>query len=188
MKIAVFCASANGIDPKYFEAARSLGRWIGKSKGKLVYGGTNVGLMREVATSTFSNGGEVMGIIPRCILEKGVAAESYCQLVVAEDMKERKHLLRENADAFIALPGGWGTLEEITEVITLKQLGVHCKPILFLNTDGFYDTFFQFIRNIREEGFISENYDQIYTVVYSAEEAMEYLQSYEATEVQAKYK
>lgn len=188
MRIAVFCASSNRIAPQFFEAARSLGTWIGKSGNKLVYGGTNVGLMNEVALATFENGGEVMGIIPRCIQERGISAASFCQLVVAEDMKERKHLLRENADAFVALPGGWGTLEEITEVITLKQLGIHHKPIVFLNTSGFYETFFRFIEDIRAEGFISGSYDHLYTVVNTAEEALDYIQNYRPSEIELKYK
>ncbi len=102
-------------------------------------------------------------------------------------MKERKHLLRENADAFVALPGGWGTLEEITEVITLKQLGIHRKPIVFLNTSGFYDTFFRFIESIRMEGFVSGSYDNLYTVVNTAEEVWDYLQNYRISEMELKY-
>ena len=166
MQIAVFCASSNRIDHKFFEAARNLGALIGRSGNKLVYGGTNVGLMNEVAVATFENGGEV---------------------IVAADMKERKHLLRENADAFVALPGGWGTLEEITEVITLKQLGIHRKPIVFLNTSGFYDTFFRFIESIRMEGFVSGSYDNLYTVVNTAEEVWDYLQNYRISEMELKY-
>ena len=187
MQIAVFCASSNRIDHKFFEAARNLGALIGRSGNKLVYGGTNVGLMNEVAVATFENGGEVIGIIPRCIQEKGISAGCFCHLMVAADMKERKHLLRENADAFVALPGGWGTLEEITEVITLKQLGIHRKPIVFLNTSCFYDTFFRFIESIRMEGFVSGSYDNLYTVVNTAEEVWDYLQNYRISEMELKY-
>ena len=145
MRVAVFCASANEVEPCYFREAGRLGKRIGELGWQLIYGGTNIGLMREVADATIRQGGEVTGIIPECIRDRGVAAGGLKQLIVAPDMKERKHLLREHADAFIALPGGWGTLEEITEVITLKQLGQHNKPIVFLNTAGYYKLFFEFI-------------------------------------------
>lgn len=108
-----------------------------------------MGLMKEVAEATIRFGGEVTGIIPECIYKKGVAAKLN-HLIIASDMKERKYLLREQADAFIALPGGWGTLEEITEVITLKQLEEHHKPILFLNTAGFFMTIFRIYSNHTE--------------------------------------
>lgn len=175
MKIAVFCASANGVDQLYFEDARKLGERIGKLNWHLVYGGTNVGLMKEVAEATGMNGGRVTGIITECISRRGVAAEGLDQLIVAPDMKERKYLLRENADAFVALPGGWGTLEEITEVITLKQLGEHHKPVVFLNTGGFYNDFLCFIGKITSQGFVSPLYNQLYQVADDVDEVIRYL-------------
>ena len=102
-------------------------------------------------------------------------------------MKERKSMMREKADAFIALPGGWGTLEEITEVITLKQLGIHNKPVIFLNTNDFYEYFFLFISNIRKEGFVSEAYDGLYTVVNTVEEAVAYIKNYRVKDFSSKY-
>lgn len=170
MKVAVFCASANDIDPAFFEDARKLGKRIGELGWELVYGGTNMGLMREVACATKINGGKVIGIIPENISQMGVTATDLDCLIVAPDMKERKHLLQEHADAFIALPGGWGTLDEVTEVITLKQLNEHQKPIVFLNTKGFYDQFMGFIRNIREQEFISPAYDHLYQIAEDVEE------------------
>lgn len=187
MKVAVFCASANDVNPVFFEDSRNLGKKIGELGWQLVYGGTNIGLMREVADSTIANGGEVTGIIPECIHRRGVAATEISQLIVAPDMKERKHLLRENADAFVALPGGWGTLEEISEVITLKQLGEHLKPIVFLNTAGFYDGFLDFIDHIRKQGFVSAAYDHLYYVADSVEEAIQYLREYKSGPTVSKY-
>ncbi len=186
MKIAVFCASADNINDIYKEEARKLGQRIGQMKWHLVYGGTNIGLMRVVADAAINNGGKITGIIPECILEKGVAAK-VGELIVVPDMKERKHLLREESDAFIALPGGWGTLEEITEVITLKQLRQHNKPIVFLNTGGYYDRFLDFISEAGKEGFISGNYDQIYFVTDSVEKAIGYIRTYQKQEIQGKY-
>lgn len=187
MKIAVFCASANDVERVYFEDARELGRRIGESGWQLVYGGTNVGLMREVAEATMLYKGEVTGIIPECISKRGVAATGLDHLIIAPDMKERKHLLREHADAFIAMPGGWGTLEEITEVITLKQLGEHSKPIVFLNTAGFYNGFIDFIGNLRGQGFVSPAYDNLYFVSESVEGAIEYIRNYQPDRITSKY-
>ena len=116
-----------------------------------------------------------------------MAAQGITELIGAPDMKERKRMMREQADAFIALPGGWGTLEEITEVITLKQLGVHNKPIVFINTNDFYEYFFLFINNIRKEGFVSNAYDGLYTVVNDVEEALAYIKKYKAKEFSSKY-
>ena len=179
MKICVFCASSESVDNVYFKAAADLGKEIVTRGWGLLYGGTNCGLM--------NGGGEVTGIIPQCIVDRGVSAEGISELIVAPDMKERKSMMREKADAFIALPGGWGTLEEITEVITLKQLGIHNKPIIFLNTNDFYEYFFLFINNIRKEGFVSKAYDGLYVVVSTVEEAVEYIENYQAKDFSSKY-
>lgn len=187
MNVAVFCASANGVGSVYFDDARKLGETIGSRGWKLVYGGTCVGLMHQVAAATIYCGGKAIGVIPECIKSRGVAAEGLDELVVASDMKERKHLLRTYADAFVALPGGWGTLEEITEVITLKQLGQHNKPIVFLNTDGFYDGLWEFIASIREKGFVASVYDKLYYVAHTVEEVLDYLEGYQVTENVSKY-
>ncbi len=187
MRIAVFCASAEGIGPVYIEAARKLGRNIGEAGYELVYGGTNVGLMGIVANATMDYGGRVTGIIPECISRRGVAAQGLDCLIEAIDMKERKVLLREQADAFVALPGGWGTLEEIIEVITLKQLGEHSKPIVFLNIAGFYDGLWRFIGDIRKQGFISSAYDCLYEVIGEVDKVIPYLQQYKEISVVQKY-
>lgn len=187
MNICVFCASADGIEEVYFEDARRLGNQIGDRNWTLVYGGTNCGLMKEVARATIVRGGKAIGVIPECIQARGVVAVDASELLIAPDMKERKRMLRERADAFIALPGGWGTLEEITEVITLKQLGCHNKPVVFVNTGGFYDLFFKFIRDIRSKGFISPAYDSLYKVVDTIEEAVEYAGKYKAEAMSDKY-
>ena len=187
MKICVFCASSESVDDVYFEAAADLGKEIVMQGWELLYGGTNCGLMREVSDAVKNSGGKVTGIIPQCIVDRGVSAEGISELIVTSDMKERKSMMREKADAFIALPGGWGTLEEITEVITLKQLGIHNKPIIFLNTNDFYEYFFLFINNIRKEGFVSKAYDGLYVVVSTVEEAVEYIENYQAKDFSSKY-
>lgn len=187
MNVVVFCASANGIGSVYFDDARKLGEAIGGRAWKLVYGGTCVGLMDQVAITVMNCGGKAIGVIPECIKSCGVAAEGLDELVVVQDMQERKCLLRTYGDAFIALPGGWGTLDEITEVITLKQLGEHNKPVVFLNTDGFYDVFLDFIADIRAKGFVGPQYDELYFVAYSVDEVMDYLDSYQVVKNTSKY-
>lgn len=187
MNIAVFCASAENLSPVFPETARHLGQEIGRRGWHLVYGGTNQGLMREVASGAWEAGGGVTGIVPECIRAKGVAAEACGKLIVTPGMKERKQLIRDYADAFVALPGGWGTLEEITEVITLKQLGLHHKPVVFLNADGFYDRFFDFIRDIRHAGFISESYASLYEITADVGETVDYIQRYRPAAFGSKY-
>lgn len=187
MKIAVFCASAD-VAPVYVEATRQLGEQIGDAGDELVYGGTNTGLMAVVADATMSRGGRVTGIIPECIARRGVTAQGLDCLIEAADMKERKALLREHSDAFVVLPGGWGTLEEITEVITLKQLGEHGKPIVFLNIAGFYDGLFDFIGHIKAQGFVSSAYDNLYEVFSRVDNVIPYLRQYKPPFVVHKYK
>ena len=187
MKLAVFCASAKQLEREYLEAAEEVGKLIGEARGELIYGGTNLGLMKVVADATIKHGGSVTGIIPTCIADRGVAAEGLNRLLVVADMKERKALMREEADGFIALPGGWGTLEEIIETITLKQLGEHRKPIMFLNIAGFYDGFLNFIKEITRQGFVSSAYQDLYVVLQRVEEVKPYLEQYREKEVSAKY-
>lgn len=187
MNVCVFCASADHIAEAYFTDALKLGTGIAGRSWNLVYGGTSCGLMQKVAEATKAARGKVTGIIPECIHDRGIAAKNADELLVAPDMKERKRMMREHSDAFVALAGGWGTLEEITEVITLKQLGCHNKPIVFINTCGYYDKFFEFIRESREQGFISPAYDNLYQVVGDAEEAFDYLEHYKGEAVVNKY-
>ena len=187
MNIAVYCASANHIDEKYFKAAEDLGIEIGRRKGRLIYGGTRVGLMKQVADAVKSHGGKVTGIIPECIYNRGVAVNDIDELVITPDMTSRKSKLQSYADAFIALPGGWGTLEEIIEMISSKQLKYHHKPIVFLNINGFYDTFFTFIQTIKAEGFISSAYDGVYYVANDVKSAIDYIDSYKTAIIVDKY-
>lgn len=187
MNICIFCASSDHLAPVYFEQARLLGEEIAGQSWKIVYGGTNCGLMKEVAQAALKAGGKVEGVIPACIQERGLTATGLTELYVAADMKERKQKMRDMADAFIAMPGGWGTLEEITEVITLKQLGMHTKPVLFFNINGFYDSFFSFINESAGNGFIAQVYEKLYKIAGSVSEIVCYLKSPGETCLYSKY-
>lgn len=187
MKIAVFCASANNIDPLYKKEGQILGELIAENNWTLVYGGVDSGLMQEVAEGVISKGGKTIGILPKFIDAKGVRAKNATDIIVTENMSSRKTLLRQNADAFVVLPGGWGTIEEFSEVITLKQLSRHNKPIVFVNTNNFFTPLFDFITKIREMNFISDKYDNLYEIVNSSKYAINYIKNYKISTIEAKY-
>lgn len=155
--ICVYCGSSPGNDPRYLEAARVLGLAIAEDGLRLVYGGGTRGIMGAVADAALKAGGKVLGVIPRFLMSKE-AAESelggLTELIVTEDMHQRKHALFEQSDAFVALPGGIGTLEEIIEVMTWAQLGRHTKPIVLANINHFWDPLTGLLNHMREAGFI----------------------------------
>ena len=168
--ICVYCGSGAGTDPAYREAAAELGREMARAGIRLVYGGGSVGLMGIVARSVLEHGGDVTGIIPRFLKEREEMLEDVCELIVTEDMHERKRLMFERADAFVALPGGIGTLEETVEMMTWAQLGQHAKPVLLANIKGFWEPFRQLLEHMRRDGFIRNGLDVTYHVANSAAE------------------
>ncbi|MCE5256723.1 MAG: TIGR00730 family Rossman fold protein [Spirochaetaceae bacterium] len=153
--ICVFCGSSNKAKPIYRAAARDLGICIAKRNMQLVYGGGNVGTMGELADAAMKAGGKVIGIIPRQLNEQ-VEHLELTQLLVVGDMHERKALMQEKADAFIALPGGIGTMEELFEVWTWRYIGLHFKPVGLLNIGGFYDKLLDFLGEMSSEGFLQK--------------------------------
>lgn len=136
--MCVYCASSIGTDPRFAEAADALGSMLARRGVRLVYGGGRVGLMGRVADATLAGGGEVYGVIPKGLFSKEVAHTGVTQLFEVDSMHERKQLMFELSDAFVALPGGLGTLEELAEITTWAQLGIHAKPILLVDVDGFW--------------------------------------------------
>jgi uncharacterized protein (TIGR00730 family) len=181
MKICVFCSSSNFLDKAYHDEAVALGSLIAENGFELVYGGTTVGLMGIVADEAKRGGAMVTGVIPSFIKEKGIANPDCNNLFVTDNMRDRKAKLEAISDAFIALPGGFGTLEEIFEVITLKQLQRHDKPIVFINTGGFYNHLVSFVEIIFQEKFASDRYRDVFVVVGSAAEAIDYIKTYRPT-------
>ena len=153
--ICVYCGSRHGLRPAYTAAARVLGQAIGARGWQLVYGGGKVGLMGEVADAALAAGGRVVGVIPQSLVAREVQHRGLTELHVVPDMHQRKQMMAERADAFIALPGGIGTLEELYEVWTWRQLGYHRKPIGLINTEGYYDALLQFMSQTVTEGFLS---------------------------------
>ncbi len=144
-RVCVFCGSSTGADPRFLEAARRLGAVLVAHGLGLVYGGAGVGLMGALADAVRGRGGEVIGVIPRALARKEVAHAGLSELRVVESMHERKAVMAELADAFVALPGGMGTLEELCEALTWLQLGIHSKPVGLLNVAGYFDRFLEFL-------------------------------------------
>lgn len=154
--VAVYCGSRFGDTPVFADAARALGDLIGHSGATLVYGGGRVGLMGTVADAVMAAGGQVVGVIPQALMDREVGHAGLTELHVVQTMHERKQLMAERADAFISLPGGIGTLEELYEVWSWQQLGYHDKPVALLNVDGYYDALLEFTRVTHARGFVSQ--------------------------------
>jgi uncharacterized protein (TIGR00730 family) len=154
--LCVYCGSRPGNNPLFAEAAVQVGQWIGQHGGQLVYGGGRNGLMGTVAQATLDAGGRVLGIIPKALVEKEWANHDCTELIVVDTMHERKRLMAEHANAFLALPGGIGTFEELFEVWTWRQLGYHDKPVGLLNIAGYYDGLMGFLKTSVEQQFMGE--------------------------------
>ena len=157
-KICVYCGSNPGLNPRFREAAIELGNELVARDLGLVYGGASVGIMGVIADTVLAGGGEVTGVIPLALNEKEIAHPGLTKLHVVASMHERKALMAELADGFIALPGGWGTIEEIFEVLTWAQLGFHQKPCGLLNEQGYYDHLFAFLEHAIEQQFVNAEY------------------------------
>jgi uncharacterized protein (TIGR00730 family) len=175
LSVCVYCGSRHGDALQFTEAARTLGRLIGERGWRLVYGGGKVGLMGEVADATLSAGGEVVGVIPDSLMRREVGHRGLTELHVVATMHERKQMMAERADLFIALPGGIGTFEELFEVWTWRQLGYHDKPIGLLNTGRYYDTLLQFLQQTVGRGFLSAEQRAVLEVANTAEALLDRL-------------
>jgi uncharacterized protein (TIGR00730 family) len=154
--LCVYCGSRPGANPAFADAATQVGRWIGQRGGRLVYGGGCNGLMGIVAQSALDAGGTVLGVIPKALVEKEWANHQCTELIVVDTMHERKRLMAEHSDAFVALPGGIGTFEELFEIWTWRQLGYHDKPVGLLNTLGYYDGLLGFLNSSVQQQFMGE--------------------------------
>ena len=158
MKVCVFCGSSMGNDPRYQEAAAQLGEVLAQNDCTLYYGGANVGLMKIIADKMLERGKQVVGIIPKLITDMEIAHEGVTEMIEVDSMSERKMMLINESDAFIAMPGGFGTLDEIFEVVVLNQLRITDKPIALYNTLNYYDSMIQFIDHAVSQGFIRKEH------------------------------
>jgi len=187
--ICVYCSSSDIIDPAYFRAAEELGAAIASIGASVVYGGTYIGLMGAVARAAHActPRGNVIGIIPDVIHSRGLAYEEADELILTRDLRERKHIMQERSDAFIALPGGLGTLEEVLEIITLKQLNMHQKPIVLLDIRSYYQPLLAAIEHAIDQRFVNQSSRKLYYVAEDVASAMDHLAHYRPPQIDAKW-
>lgn len=178
-RVCVFCGSAAGTRPAYLEAAQSVGRAIAEHGWELVYGGGHVGLMGAVADAALAANGRVIGVIPQYLLDREIGHRSVTELRVVGSMHERKFMMYDLSDAFVILPGGFGTLDETAEIVTWAQLGYHHKPILLYNVAGFFDALLTFVDHMSDEGFIRPHHQGILVVENTLDGLIEKVAAYE---------
>ncbi len=170
--ICVYSASSTKIDPIYFQAAEELGKQMANKKIRLINGAGGIGLMKSVADAVLANGGEAIGVIPSFMIEQKWHHTQLSELIEVKSMHERKQLMADKSDAIIALPGGCGTLEELLEIITWKQLGLYLNPIVILNINGFYNPLLEMLEKAISENFMRESHKEIWKVANTVEEAI----------------
>ncbi len=177
-RLCVFCGSSPGAKPEYLQMAQKLGHTLVKNKIALVYGGGNVGMMGEIARIVFEHGGEVIGVIPKALAEKEVAFTDLPDLRIVESMHERKALMAELSDGFIALPGGLGTIEEFFEVLTWAQLSIHNKPCGLLNVCQYYEPIIRFLDTAVDQKFVKSEHRSIVLIDEDPEQLLEKFRTY----------
>lgn len=187
LNICVFCSSSNFIDKAYVNMATELGRLIAENGYQLVHGGGKVGLMGALSNSVQQHGSKVTGVLPEQLNLEGIASETDDEIIITKDMADRKTEMRKRSQAFVALPGGFGTLEELVEVITLKQLGYLNYPIVIINTLNFYEPLINLFEEMYSLKFADVSYRSLYFIASSPEEAIQYIKNYKYPEVKKKW-
>jgi uncharacterized protein (TIGR00730 family) len=175
--VTVYCSSSKNLDPIYYTAGAALGRAIALQKWDLVYGGNHVGLMGTLADAARGAGGRVIGITPQLFVDQGVGDHQCDELVITHNMRDRKAMLEQRGDAFVALPGGLGTFEEIFDIVVHRQLGYHQKPIVLLNVAGYYDPLIQMIQNGVEKKFIRMEPRHLFLTAPTVESVIAFLRT-----------
>ena len=173
--VCVYCASSTKIDSAYFEAARELGTLLGQRRIRLINGAGGIGLMSTTSDAVLAAGGEVTGVIPHFMVEQGWQHKGLTEMIEVENMHQRKQKMADLSDAIIALPGGCGTLEELLEIITWKQLGLYLNPIVILNINGFFDPLLEMLEKAIDENFMRRQHGDIWKVAQTPEEAVQLL-------------
>ena len=176
--VCVYSSSSDAVDSIYFQAAEELGKALANAGMGLVYGGSNIGLMGAVAGAVHANGGTVIGVIPAAIADHGIAYKTADELIVTDTLRERKRIMEERSDAFVALPGGFGTLEELLEIITLKQLHYHTKAVALLDTAGYYRPLIDLFEHLYAHRFAKTDSRNTYSVCNDVDSLMTFLEGY----------
>jgi len=183
VSICIFCGSSAGKNSSYQSAAVNLGQLLVEKNLRLIYGGGNIGLMGEIAQTVINGGGQAIGVIPQFLVDKELVYHDLTEIRVVDSMHERKAAMAGLADAFIAMPGGFGTLEETVEVLTWTQLGLHRKPIGLLNIDGYYDSLNDFFNHMVKEGFLLQEYKDMLLIEEDPAALLESLTTFELPNV-----
>ena len=187
MRFTAYTSSSDAVDDRYRAVARNLGYRIGERGDALVYGGTDVGLMGVLALATREAGGHVTGVLPQLMADRGLADHACDELLITDGMGDRKRAMYERADAFVALPGGLGTMEELLEVLTLKQLGFHSKPIVLVDVDGFWRPLLAVFSHLFEQGFAKSEYAGLWHVAATTDELFDYVDAYTPEDLPTKW-
>lgn len=177
-RIAVYCGSSSGSNDLFKIKAEIMGKALAKNNIELVYGGAKVGLMGAVANGALNNGGNAIGVLPRFLAEKELEHTSLTEIHLVDTMHERKFKMADLSDGFIALPGGFGTMEELFEVLTWAQLSLHKKPVALLNVNGYYDALLQFIKVMNRDGFLKDDYLDLLIVSNDVDDLLLQMKSY----------
>ena len=185
--ICVYCSSSNGLPAKFYDFAEDFGINIAKNGYDMVYGGTIVGMMGVIANNALNYGAEVTGVIPEKIASYGLKNPKLANIIITKEMRERKAVMERLSDIFVALPGGFGTFEEIFEIMVAKQLGYHNKPVIFFNFDNFYDNMFKMFDKIYENNFAKESVKNLYYITDDIQDMYNYLKHYEPCEFVLKW-
>lgn len=185
--ITVYCSSSATVPALYFAAAHELGQLMATLGATLIYGGTNVGLMGAISQAVREAGGSTIGVIPTRMQQLGITDEQVRELIITDGMRQRKAVMEERADAFIALPGGYGTFEEFFEIVTNKQLGLHRKPIVLLNIKGYYDLLLKQLELGAAQEFIKPNALQLFHVATTPQAALDYIANYQPPSYDSKW-
>ena len=182
-RITVFCGSSYGTEKIFEDTAYQLGKVLAEKKIGLVYGGAKIGLMGAVANGALNNGGHVIGVLPNFLKGKEIAHENLSKLIIVETMHQRKTKMNELSDGVIALPGGFGTLEEFFEMLTWAQLGLHEKPIAILNVNGFYDSLKELLQTMVDKGFLKKENQNMFLLGNDIEELINQMENYKAPSI-----
>ena len=186
-RICVYCSSSNELPKKFYDFSKLLGEKIGKNGYDMVYGGTTIGMMGIIAENATKNGANVLGVIPECIVSLGLKNLEHAETIITKDMRERKAVMEKHSDVFVAVPGGFGTFEEIFEIIVAKQLNCHNKPIIFLNFDGYFNNLFKMFDTIYTNNFAKKEMKELYYITNNIEDLFSYIKTYNPRSYIVKY-
>ena len=185
--LCIYCSSSNDLPEKFYKISKELGDMLAQKGYNMVYGGSTRGMMGAIADNALKNGAEVIGVMPEKFQDWGLQQPNLTKLIITKDMRERKATMEKHADAFIAMPGGFGTFEEIFEILVAKQLNYHSKPVIFMNFDGYYDNMFKMFDTVYQNNFAKQETKTLYFIANTLEEMFDYIQNYQAKEFVMKW-